>query len=343
MQRSLEISEVFKNCSNTFLRSLSLDKQRVYSAITACRSSKLGAHIRYCSSCNYKEQAYNSCRNRHCPKCQGSISANWTKQRNKELLPVEYFHSVFTIPKELRSICYQNKKVFYEIMFRSVSETLNQVAANPKFLGAKIGFITILHSWNQKLEYHPHIHVISPKGGLSNNEWISSQHNFFLPVRALSKVYRGKLIDYLRKAYKDNELNFFGSSSIFKQRTEKDIVSFSYRDSRNQYKKKTLTLNANTFTKRFLLHVIPKNFTRIRHYGLLASANKAKALEKIRNLLNTKIKRQEIKPLNRKCPKCLESELKTLVLDMIPHRKMPLIPKSQQYYETRPPPIACRT
>lgn len=390
MRDPLEISKVFNNCEKSYITNLSPDKRRIFSAITSCRTSKLGAHIRYCSSCRYQQQSYNSCRNRHCPKCQGSISANWTEQRNKELLPVEYFHSVFTIPKELRSICYQNKKVFYEIMFRSVSETLRQVAANPKFLGAEIGFITILHTWNQKLDFHPHIHVISPKGGLSikDNSWISPKANFFLPVRALSKVYRGKLIDYLRQAYQGNKLSYFGSQLIFKERSEfekligksrksnwvvyskksfggatqvikylssyvhriaisnkrlrkieKNKVSFSYRDSRNQNKKKILTLDTKTFTSRFLLHALPRNFTRIRHYGFLGSAKKATALEQIRNLLLVSIttKQKEVKPLDKRCPNCLEKTLKTVVLQTIPHSGSDFIKKTSNLYTTSPP------
>ena len=389
-QPSLEISEVFKSCDASFVASLSTDKRRVFNAITSCRTARLGAHVRYCSSCSYREQSYNSCRNRHCPKCQGSISANWTEQRNKELLSVEYFHSVFTIPQELRNICYQNKKIFYEIMFRAVSETLQQVAE--RFIGARLGFITILHTWNQRLEYHPHLHVISPKGGINSTGWIAPKGNFFLPVRALSKVYRGKVIDYLREAYKDlrfyreeskvyqktefekliartrksdwvvySKKSFGGATQVIKylssyvhriaisnkrlQKIENQEVSFRYRDSKNQNKKRTQTLSTNTFTQRFLLHLLPKNFTRIRHYGFLGTAKKTKTLAQIRKMLDAKKtlhskskKENSIKPFQQNCPKCDNSVLKTTLIRMIPHRLTSLSTKTIQSNANSPPP-----
>lgn len=392
-QHPLEVSEVFKSCDPSYIASLSADKRRVFNAVTSCRTSKLGAHVRYCTGCSYREQSYNSCRNRHCPKCQGSISANWTDARNNELLPVEYFHSVFTLPQEFRNICYQNKKVFYEIMFRAVSETLQQVA--DRFLGAELGFITILHTWNQKLEYHPHIHVISPKGGFSsdNKSWISPRGNFFLPVRALSKVYRGKLIDYLRQAYLSNSLKFYrdeyklyqrtefeklvararksdwvvyskksfgGATQVIKylssyvhriaisnkrlQKIENQQVSFRYRDSKNLNKKRVLNLPANTFTQRFLLHVLPKNFTRIRHYGFLGTAKKTKALAQAREMLVSKEglkskskKENPIKPFHQNCPNCQNSKLRTVLIRMIPHRQRYNLPKNIQFNANSPP------
>lgn len=371
-KNNLELSNIFSTCSQEFYANLSKDKQKVFRSILNCRTSKLGANIRHCKTCNHKEQSYNSCRNRHCPKCQGSISANWCEQRNKELLPVEYFHSVFTIPSELRGICYQNKKQFYELFFCAVSETLHGVAANPKFLGAKIGFITILHTWNQTLQYHPHIHVISPKGGLTElGTWKSSKANFFLPTRALSKVYRGKLLDYLRQAYKQKQLQFFGKQSHLEdnqefekllaksrksdwvvyskpsfggaaqvvkylssyvhriaisnkriKKLENSNVSFSYRDSKHQNKQKLKTLSTEVFTKRFLLHLLPKNFTRIRHYGFLGTAMKRKSLALVREQLKHLPIKQDtiIRPNKQSCSKCGSIDLDIFKLRMIPHR-----------------------
>lgn len=391
---SSELSEIFKSLDQDFIKSLSWDKAKVVEAVINCRTSRLGAHVRSCSNCNYREQSYNSCRNRHCPKCQGSVSAEWTESRNRELLPVDYFHSVFTIPKELRDICYQNKRAFYELMFKTVSESLHAVSSNPKFLGGKIGFITILHTWNQILDYHPHIHVISPKGSISvdKTQWLKPRGNFFLPVRALSKVYRGKLLAGLRELYKQNKLRFFntlvhlnnpnefekllattlksnwvvyskksfgGATQVVKylssyvhriaisnhriMNLDNNEVTFSYRDSRNQNKRKQKTITATKFTHKFLRHILPKNFTRIRHYGFLGSASKRKNLELAKNLILQKqpmeasnSKNSNILPFKMSCPQCHIGELQTVLLSMIPHRSQAETPFSRQFNNDPP-------
>lgn len=393
--KSTELSEVFKSCNIPFITSLSRDKRKVFDAVINCRTASLGAHVKTCNKCSYREQSYNSCRNRHCPKCQGSVAGNWTKSRNDELLPVEYFHSVFTLPQELRDICYQNKRSIYELMFQSISETLHAVSGNPKFLGAKIGFIAVLHTWNQILDYHPHVHVISPKGGISenNNQWITPRGNFFLPVRALSKVYQGKFMEGLRNLYKQKKLKFFnhlsnlnnpnefekrlataiaspwvvyskksfgGPTQVVKYlssyvhriaisnhriRELKDQeVTFSHRDSKNQNKKKLKTISATSFTQKFLKHVLPKNFTRIRHYGFLGSATKGKKLKLAETLITQKnstftkkTKKSNVIPFKLSCPTCKLGELRVVEIIMIPHRSTAIL-QNIRYFDPIAPP-----
>ena len=391
-----ELSEVFKRLDKGYKTTLSRDKRKVVESIINCRTSKLGAHVKSCNNCSYREQSYNSCRNRHCPKCQGSVAGQWTKSRNDELLPVEYFHSVFTLPQELRDICYQNKKLIYELMFQTISETLHTISSNPKFLGADIGFITVLHTWNQQLDYHPHIHVISPKGGISKNqkEWINPRGNFFLPVKALSKVYQGKFMEGIRKLYKQKKLRFFNQLSKlynpneFEKRLATAIstpwvvyskksfggptqvvkylssyvhriaisnhrikevkdqeVTFSYRDSRNQNKRRLKTLPINKFSQKFLKHLLPKNFTRIRHYGFLGTATKGKKLKLAETLITTqktastpkKTKKSKVLPYKIPCPTCKLGELKVIEITMIPHRNMVKLPNSRCFDPIAPP------
>lgn len=313
--------------------------------------------MRRCNSCLHTEQAYNSCRNRHCPKCQGSVAAKWTEARSEELLPVEYFHTVFTLPKELRKVAYQNKRLIYGLFFEVVSETLQAVAKQK--LGVRLAFYSILHTWNQQLEFHPHIHVVSPKGGLtlSGDSWKESPHKFFLPVRALSKVFRGKFIDALKKSHL--ELRFLGKCSeladkhkfrhflatlkksdwvvyskkpfgsptqVIKylssyvhriaisnyriKKLDNNLVTFSYRNSRKNNQKSLSTIPTKTFISRFLLHILPKNFTRVRHYGFLANNCKAKNLILLRKLLGEA--RHHIKPFSDPCSKCNIGTLETL-------------------------------
>ncbi|MCB0320087.1 MAG: IS91 family transposase [Bdellovibrionales bacterium] len=368
----LEVSEIFRQISPSYYASLSVDKKRVVDAILRCRTSALGAHISKCDRCGHKEQSYNSCRNRHCPKCQGSRSAKWTEARAKDLLPVPYFHTVFTVPQELREIAYRHKREFYELMFQAVSETMKAVAKNEKFLGAKISFYTVLHTWNQKLEFHPHIHVVSPNGGLSEDgsAWITKHENFFLPVRALSQVYRGKLVEALRAAFSLGKLPYIpsrielekvigrchvpdwvvyskrpfeGPEQVIKYlssyihrvaisnrrlRTfDGERVAFAYRDPERKEKKKVMSLSKESFTRRFLLHIIPKNFTRIRHYGFLASPIKEKNLALAKELIG-KVAQQvdeatsRIREICQSCPECKEGTMHGIytALPMIVHR-----------------------
>lgn len=388
---SIEVRDVFAALPQHLRTQLSPDKQRVVRAILNCRTAALGSHTRSCTHCSHHEISYNSCRNRHCPKCQGTVAARWVDARAEELLPTGYAHTVFTLPAELRSVAYQNKRVVYELLFSVVAQTLKAVAANPKFLGAKITFFSLLHTWNQKLEYHPHLHIVSPRGGISltDGTWVDAPQNFFLPVRALSKVFRGKMIEALRLAHREGRLKFYGNlkplecpiefekllsrtrksnwvvyskkpfggpTQVLKylsayvhrvaisnhrlRKLDANNVSFVYRDSKSKNKRRLCTLTHSTFANRFLLHILPRGFTRIRHYGLLSTATKRKYQLILKQLLKDRslAVQSEIQtppPFSMLCPKCNTGQLVTIAVQMIPHRtdtyrsqqpKFPLFP-----------------
>lgn len=303
--------------------------------IENCRTAVLGGHADICDECGFTKISYNSCRNRHCPKCQTMSKEQWIEDRNYDLLNVGYFHVVFTIPDTLNSIVYQNQEVVYNLFFKAVSETLSELAANKKYLGAKIGVTTVLHTWGQNLEFHPHIHCIVPGGGLNAcNQWIPSRKKFFIPVKVLSRKFRGKFLYLLQKA------NLFFHSSIaelqdsqawagflsihyqkewvvyskppFKSPTkvveylgrythrvaisnnrilklEDGSVSFKWRDYRDGNIEKVMVLAAAEFIRRFLMHVLPFGFTKIRHYGLLSPRTKSLKFKLCKQLTNTVI------------------------------------------------------
>src|SRR6266571_4566261 len=213
----LEVADVFRRYGAAYRQrhagSLSRGQRRVMSAIEFCRTAALGGHLEECDSCGHQRPAYNSCRNRHCPKCQSLARAQWLEDRQAELLPVPYFHVVFTVPEEIAAIAYQNKEVVYGILFHATAETLRTIAADPKHLGAEIGFIAILHTWGQNLLHHPHLHCVVPGGGLSvdGQRWISCRPGFFLPVRVLSRLFRRLFLQQLRQAFDRGELQFFHS------------------------------------------------------------------------------------------------------------------------------------
>jgi hypothetical protein len=307
----------------------------VLATLGRCRTAALGGHIYRCDNCGAERIAYNSCGNRHCPSCLGHKSAEWLEEREAELLPVPYFHVVFTVPAEVAALALGNKEVVYNILFRAASETLGQVAANPKYLGARIGFLAVLHTWTQTLLHHPHIHCIVPGGGISpdGTQWVKSRNDFFLPVRVLSRLFRGKFLAYLAEAARAGTLRFAGATTplatlsglaafLRQQRTKewvvytkapfgspqqvlkylarythrvaisdrriRDIqdtgVTFSYRDNASA-SQRVMTLPGVEFLRRFLLHVLPTHFTRIRYYGLLASRSRAKNIARCRELL----------------------------------------------------------
>ena len=294
-------------------------------AIEVCRTSVLGGHKDKCDSCGHLEISYNSCRNRHCPKCQTLAKEKWIEARSEDLLPIEYFHVVFTIPSELNPIVSMNRKVMYDLLFRSVSETLMELANDPKHLGAKIGVISILHTWGQNLMDHPHIHCIVTGGGLSSDgsRWVSCRKGFFLHVRVMSALFSGKFLDHLKHCFKRGDLAFPGSISDLKEPGTFDTfrkqfyekkwvvyckppfggpegvlqylgrythrvaisnnrilanrdgnVSFLWRDYADDSRQKTMTLTTDEFIRRFLLHVLPERYVRIRHFGLLANRNR---------------------------------------------------------------------
>jgi hypothetical protein len=297
----------------------------VLTAIERCRTSALGGHVDECSACGHRVISFNSCRDRHCPKCQAGARHRWLAARRRELLPTRYSHVVFTLPHELAPMALQNKKVVYDLLFRASAETLLEVARDPKHLGAEIGFFSVLHTWNQKLEFHPHVHCVVAAGGLSpdHQRWIAPQHNFFLPVRVLGAVFRGKFVAGLRKAFAEGTLAFHGSLQPFRrlkvfngllrqlfrnqwmvyskkpfggadhalkylsgythrvaisnQRLvgfDNGRVTFRWRDSAHKNKQRLMALDAHEFLRRFLLHLLPRRFVRIRHFGFLTHRRK---------------------------------------------------------------------
>jgi hypothetical protein len=305
-------------------------------AIEVCRTSALGGHKDKCDNCGHLEISYNSCRNRHCPKCQTLRKERGIEARSEDLLPIEYFHVVFTIPSELNHLVSMNRKVMYDLLFRSVSETIVELANDPNHLGAKIGAIGILHTWGQNLMDHPHIHCIVTGGGLSSDgsRWVSCRKGFFIPVRVMSALFGGKFLDLLKKSFKSGELVFPGSISHLKQPRDFETfmrklyqkkwvvyckppfdgakgvlqylgrythriavsnnrildlrdgnVSFLWQDYADDNRKKTMTLKADEFIRRFLLHVLPSRYVRIRHFGLLANRKRNHAIAVCRKIL----------------------------------------------------------
>ncbi len=306
------------------------------SAIERCRTAALGGHVERCDQCQFERIAYNSCRDRHCPKCQSLARAQWIEARQAELLDTEYFHVVFTVPEEIAAIAYQNKEVVYDILFRATSDTLRTIAADPKHLGAEIGFFAVLHSWGQNLMFHPHLHCVVPGGGLSpdGTRWIPCRPGFFLPVRVLSCLFRRLFLELLEKAFDDGQLQFFSALKELQNRQvflrylaplgksqwvvyakaplagpqqvldyvgrythrvaisnnrlldiEGGEVQFRYKDYRDGSQQKILPLSADEFIRRFLLHVLPDGFHRIRYYGFLGNRYRKQKLEQCRQLL----------------------------------------------------------
>ena len=336
-----EIADVFRRYGPAFQaqygRLLGPLHLLVLKALAACRTARLGGHVLECDSCGHRKQAYNSCHNRHCPKCQASLRGQWFEDRQRDLLPVEYFHVVFTLPDELGALALQNKTVIYNLLFRAASETLLEAAAGWKDLKAQIGFFAILHTWGQKLDLHPHLHCVVPGGGISldGERWVSCPRGFFMPVRLLSRLFRGKFLAFLKEAHRRGELTLAGrlqsldSHRAFRswlgplydkewvvyakppwkspehavkylarythrvaiangrlQSIDDGQVTFSYKDYRRQHRQRTLTLPATEFIRRFMMHVLPNGFVRIRYYGFLANTHRQEQLRKIRKLLD---------------------------------------------------------
>jgi hypothetical protein len=303
---------------------------KVLLAIARCRTAALGGHIDACTRCGYRAAiSYNSCRNRHCPKCQTGARERWIQARRRELLPTPYVHVVFTLPPQLAPLALQNKKVIYGLLLRASAETLLAVARNPRHLGAEIGFFSVLHTWNQKLQLHPHVHCVIPAGGLSRDHtrWIRSHPRFFLPIYVLRRVFRGKFVDELKSAFQQGQLHLSGNLAplaqpkifaswlrpLFRKHWivyskppfggpeyvlhylgrythriaisnhrlvafHHDQVTFRWRDSAHNNEQKLMTLSLDEFLRRFLLHLLPKGFVRIRHFGFLASRRRAQVL-----------------------------------------------------------------
>ena len=340
MRPSLEVADIFRcygpQYRQTHGAALSQAQRRVMRSIESCRTAALGGHVERCDTCGHHRIAYNSCADRHCPKCQSLARAQWLEARRAELLETEYFHVVFTVPQEIAALAYQNKRVVYNILFRATAETLRTIAADPTHLGAEIGFLAVLHTWGQTLLHHPHLHCIVPGGGLSpdGTRWIACRPGFFLPVRVLSRLFRRLFLEQIEHAYTAGQLQFssalaplhephafaaylaplrqrewvvyakkpFGSAqrvldylgrythrvAISNNRLlsmDQEQITFRWKDYRQHDKQKRMTLTPTEFIRRFLLHVLPSGFQRIRHFGFLGNRYRQAKLDLCRHLL----------------------------------------------------------
>jgi hypothetical protein len=337
---ALEVADIFRGHGAAWRRAnagrVSLGQLKVMSAIENCRTAVLGGHVARCEDCSHTQIAYNSCRNRHCPKCQGAAAKQWLAEREAELLPVPYYHVVFTLPAPISDIAYQNKAVIYDILFKASAEALTTIAADPKHLGARIGVTSVLHTWGSAMTHHPHVHMIVPGGGISldGTRWVSCRPGFFLPVRVLSRLFRRLFLEKLVAAHE--QLQFFGNHAPLAQarkfatylaplrRAEWVVyakrpfggpqavlaylsrythrvaiansrliafdhngVTFKWKDYRaeGRERQKLMTLASGEFIRRFLIHVLPSGFHRIRHYGLFASGKRVENIARARQVL----------------------------------------------------------
>jgi hypothetical protein len=373
MARSgLEVADIFRDHGPAWRETnrghVSLDQLKVMSAIERCRTAALGGHVARCENegCAYTVISYNSCRDRHCPKCQAAASREWLAEREAELLPVEYFHIVYTLPAPIADIAYQNKRVIYDLLFKAAAETTITIADDPKHLGARIGLTAVLHTWGSAMTHHPHVHMIVPGGGLSKDQsrWVPCRPAFFLPVRVLSRLFRRLFLKKLIEAHDANHLKFFGNHANLADRNaftaflapirklewvvyakepfagpepvlrylarythrvaisnrrlvaaDEGGVAFRWKDYRLDApdRWKTMTLQPHEFIRRFLMHVLPKGFHRIRHYGLFANGNRAANVARLRQLLSVPAVVQEVveeascddqRQLPCPCPRC---------------------------------------
>jgi len=364
---ALEVADIFRDHGPAWRDAnrghVSLGQLKVMSAIERCRTAALGGHVARCENdaCGYTAIAYNSCRNRHCPKCQGAAAREWLAAREAELLPVPYFHIVFTLPAAIADIAYQNKAAIYDLLFKASAETMLTIAADPKHLGARIRITSVLHTWGSAMTHHPHVHMIVPGGGLSLDgaRWISCKPNFFLPVRVLSRLFRGLMLEKLAAAHAAGRLQFFGTHAhltnakafaallaplrktrwfVYAKRpfaspkavlaylarythrvaiansrlikADATSVTFKVKDYRIEGpgRHTTMTLDAHEFIRRFLIHVLPKGFHRIRHYGLFAGSNRTETITRARELLGLAERAVETAPAaqppDHPCPCC---------------------------------------
>lgn len=398
----LEVADVFRKHADEYLATYGATaaQRRVVRAVQNCRTAILGGHVEACDRCGHQQVAYNSCRNRHCPKCQGPATARWLQAREAELLPVPYFHLVFTLPAALGPLALQNPRVVYGLLLQAAAQTLLEVAANPKHLGAEIGFLTVLHTWGQNLMHHPHVHCVVPAGGLAPNltRWIASRPGFFLPVRVLSRVFRGKFIDYLKQARARGALTFHGDlaelvpDSRFERLLDQVVrqdwvvfakppfggpeqvlkylarythrvaisnrrllaldggrVTFRWKDYAQGDRQRQMTLSAVEFIRRFLLHVLPRGFVKIRHYGFMANRFRQMKHDLCRRLLGgpdeppaapaAAERRGEEQPspsagesAHHRCPNCREGHLRIVerfLSPLGPRRRGIVIPAYQ--------------
>ena len=362
----LEVADIVRAQDSRFIqdhcRWIHWTHRKVLQAIARCRTAALGGHRDHCPRCGYQTISYNSCRNRHCPKCQNGARDRWVAARQNELLAVTYVHVVFTLPHHLSRLVLQNKKALYDLLFRASAETLLEVAADPKHLGAAIGFLSVLHSWGQNLLHHPHVHCLIPAGGLSldHQRWVHPRYHFFLPVHVLSRVFRKKFVDGLKRRFQEGQLTFAGTLQplknekafraflrpLFRQNWvvyakppfggphhvlgylarythrvaitnhrlvafDGEQVTFRWKDYAQGNKKRMMTLAAPEFLRRFLLHVLPRGFVRIRSFGFLANRRRAQLLPLCQQLSQHAPQPQPsatlpstAKPALFRCPKC---------------------------------------
>jgi hypothetical protein len=381
----IEVADIFAANADAFLKAngdtVSSAKRRVLRDLIACRTAALGGHLERCDECGIERPAYNSCLNRHCPKCQGAARSEWLKARAADLLPVEYFHVVFTLPRPIAEIALQNKKVMYDVLLRASAETLNQIARDPKHLGAQLGILSVLHTWGQTLQHHPHVHCVVPGGGLSldGQRWIPCPRGFFLPVKVLSKVFRGKFLDFTERAFAKGDLQFQGSLAHLNraecfvshlrsactsdwvvyskppfggpQQVLKYLARYTHRvaisnhriisftDNRVQFRWKDYThgnrlrvmsLDAPEFVRRFLLHVLPRRFPRIRYYGFLTNQSRREKVALCRELIDDVGSTRDISQLpaetddkdHKRCPICQTGRMiRILELPAEPNRR----------------------
>lgn len=372
---ALEVADIFRDHGQAWLAAnrghVSLEQMKVMTAVERCRTAALGGHVARCENeaCGHLHIAYNSCRNRHCPKCQATAAQDWLEAREAELLPVGYFHVVFTLPAPIANIAFQNKRVVYDLLFKASAETMLTIAADPKHLGARIGITAVLHTWGSAMTHHPHVHMIVPGGGISldGSKWISCRKTFLLSFSVLSQLFKRLFLEKLIKAHDDRVLNFYGEHAGLADRVtfdaflkplrklnwyvnikdpfagpdavlaylsrythrvaisnrrlvrvDADGVAFRYKDYRAGHRErwKTMTLTPHEFIRRFLSHVLPKGFHRIRHYGLFANGNRATNIARARALLSVHMPTKdeadnvedanpdETRILNLPCPCC---------------------------------------
>lgn len=359
---ALEVADIFRDQGPAWRQAhaghISLGQLKVMSAIECCRSAVLGGHVLCCKDCAQIQIAYNSCRNRHCPKCQATAARRWLEARQTELLPVDHYHVVFTLPAAISDIAYQNKAVIYNLLFKAAAQTLLTIAADPQHLGARIGITMVLHTWGSSMTHHPHVHCVVPGGGISNDgqRWMACRPGFFLPVRVLSRLFRRLFCEQFLDAHNAGRLQFFGQHQalantnaftawlkplrklewvVYAKRPfagpqavlaylsrythrvaiansrliahDEQGVTFKWKDYRQKkrYRHKTMTLETGEFIRRFLIHVLPQGFHRIRHYGLFANTVRANNLTQARELLQTPPKVHDVIAANDNSPGCV--------------------------------------
>ena len=384
-EQGLELADVFRKYEGDFFARwghvLGARQRKAFEAIRDCRTAALGGHVEYveqCDTCGHQVISYNSCRDRHCPKCQAMARAKWLADRQAELLPVPYFHVVFTLPQQIGGLALQNAREIYRILFRAVSETLLTIAADPKHLGAAIGFLAVLHTWGQNLHLHPHLHCVVPGGGIGpdGSSWVGCRPSFFLPVRVLSRLFRNKFLNYLREAFREGKLQFHGEMAplampdafedlcrqaatiewvvyakppfggpeqvlkYLARYTHRVAISnsrilsidggkvtFKWKDYAGGNETKTMTLDAVEFIRRFLLHILPAGFVRIRQFGFLANRARGKKLELCRALLgvpsapaNTAVTEKDEKQERKRCPACKTGQM--VLIGIVPMTRL---------------------